>query len=913
MEPLVLKPRQAVEEEIDCWDDDGDLQGDFELRDRDDAETDDVFSDAGGLPDIKSPKGRPSISSIPPTDPPGTSVNDAITDDFEQDLQFPDDGEPLKLSTRKEMPKTPITAQDDFDEWAEGSLGTRYGGTKRDGRSHRSSSLSGMSPSISSSFTAESEDEGLDGLVLPDGPLQLDDALKKRQKTLSSGPADLAGEAPAARPAPAKDDFFAGIDIGDGDVFDSGKQTLNRNVRQKKWQSNDPTRPVGLAMMFSNRPALPTTRIPRPAAPYERAKPTLEPVSESGGPLPSSRRPRAGTGGHSAQSSTSSTGMPSTPSSTQSATPSTPSQQRDLNSRPSMRTLRDQPTTTGSQLLKMKRSLPIIRAAPPPLAKPTPSSHHRPATKADSGSKANIPSRPKTPVDRTGAESSLGHSRKPPVPFLPAGTNNSHSHHISAKSSRTFRRWDSSESNASSEQLPYNRPGSRLARSSRANLRSPSPSRRKDLAPEALAREAAAKRTLTRPTKTRRFGDGSELELIDDLPTSAGIESKFTKAPNGRGAPKSMRLKLGQQVNAPASERSETPMPPATPLGQTRHDFTPRFARDTNASRNAREQRVASNSGGPLAQMSTNWKAQIAARGGMSTPATPRSKRRHAGGQQKPHLIKPLGDTHMNPKSLKGMHYNPTLYRWEGNENALAEFNTAPVTNTATGGTTTTPKPALITNLHTASPTVQVVGGMVFDPQRMRWLKLSQHQKDQKDIRLSTGGGSIGSPNSASGGGRGANDDDAASVDSDDPFADVPDLDDRPVSSSHRTSGKNINTSDEGTTNIKGQSGRNISATTNAPPTPGAMGSTQDEWLVGEEFDVGPEFIRRQREEEDRWRRKVGRWISGGGRTSEDATEASSANRLSGNLSKGREEWRWAIRNLALGSDSGSNGAAAQY
>jgi hypothetical protein len=28
-----------------------------------------------------------------------------------------------------------------------------------------------------------------------------------------------------------------------------------------------------------------------------------------------------------------------------------------------------------------------------------------------------------------------------------------------------------------------------------------------------------------------------------------------------------------------------------------------------------------------------------------------------------------------------------------------------------------------------------------------------------------------------------------------------------------------------------------------------------------EEFDVGPEFIRRQRAEEEKWRRKVDKWV----------------------------------------------------
>ena len=42
---------------------------------------------------------------------------------------------------------------------------------------------------------------------------------------------------------------------------------------------------------------------------------------------------------------------------------------------------------------------------------------------------------------------------------------------------------------------------------------------------------AVAKRSLTKPTRRRNFGDGSELELFDDLPTSSAMEGKFIKNP----------------------------------------------------------------------------------------------------------------------------------------------------------------------------------------------------------------------------------------------------------------------------------------------------------------------------------------------------------------------------------------------
>ncbi|KAI8587477.1 hypothetical protein BDZ88DRAFT_239131 [Geranomyces variabilis] len=56
------------------------------------------------------------------------------------------------------------------------------------------------------------------------------------------------------------------------------------------------------------------------------------------------------------------------------------------------------------------------------------------------------------------------------------------------------------------------------------------------------------------------------------------------------------------------------------------------------------------------------------------------------------------------------MVYNPTLQKWEGNEDALLEFDRASPS-----------RPALITNVG-GYKLPQSVGGMVFDPVRMCWL-----------------------------------------------------------------------------------------------------------------------------------------------------------------------------------------------
>ncbi len=616
-----------------------------------DQEEDDFFEDGGDT--IKVSKSRQVPRLLPLVTPPTPQKTETLAnldDDFEQDFHFPSN-EPLRLSTRREILKTPVSLQDDVDEWGEGgSLGTRHGGTRRDRASNRSSSVSGLSPSVASSITIESEDEGLDGLVLPSGPIQFDDILKRRQQDRS--PDHQSSEKQAAKRAEVKEDFLSGLEIGDGDVFDSSKLTLNRNIKMKTTRQTSPARPkTAVSLTFTNKPGANTStnsgsRLPRPLGGHERTTSLLEPVSETGGPIVKSSRRSQSRLGHSSQSSISSVATPTTPSSNQALPPSTP-RRRDVVSKPSITGLRNEPTTTNSQLLKLKRSMPTIRSYPQSPAKPMVSRYERPPSRTDSG-RPNSTSRPKTPVerDRSGAESSLSLARKNPVPFLPAGGSGAQSHHVTLKSSRHFRRHDSESSNASTELRPSSRTFSR------STMRSPSP-RRTARGAEALAREAAAKRQLTKPVRRRHFGDGFELDGFDDLPTSRDSEAKFIKEPVGRGPPKSstLRNKTHQDIIPP---RTITPAP-LTPYSQAKpRDEMPRFARDTNASRMAREyslaQRAPSAQGAPLAALTNQWKAKVAATTGLSAiHAQPMKPKKIRGPPQKPQLIKPLGNLN-NPK-----------------------------------------------------------------------------------------------------------------------------------------------------------------------------------------------------------------------------------------------------------------------
>lgn len=613
-----------------------------------DQDNDDFFGDGGATIKVAKSRQVPKLIPLitPPTPQKMQEVKDA-DDDFERDFKLPSDGGPLRLSARREIPKTPASSQDEFDEWGEGSLGTRFGGTRRDGRSNRSSSASALSPSVASSLTIESEDEGLDGLVLPTGPIAFDDILKRRQQDRS--PDHQSSEKQAAKRAEVKDDFLSGLEIGDGDVFDSSKPTLNRNIKMKTTRQTSPTRPkTAVSLTFTNKPSSTlSSRLPRPLGGHERAPSSLEPVSESGGPIPNRNRRSQSRIGHSAHSSVTSIATPTTPSSSvHSLQPSTP-RRRDLASKTSITGLRNEPTTTNAQLLKLKRSMPTMRSYPQSPAKPIGSRYERPPSRTDSNSRPTSVSRPKTPVerDRSGAESSLAHARKNPLPFLPAGASSSQSQHVTIKTSRHFRRHDSESSSNSTELRPSSRAVSRSA------MRSPSP--RRNRGAEALAREAASKRQLTKPLRRRHFGDGYELDGFDDLPTSRDTEQKFVKEPIGRGPPKlsALRNKLHQDVPS----RTNTPAP-LTPYSPARsRDDLPRFARDTAASRSAREQAIAQRApsgvgGAPLATLTNQWKAKVSATTGLSAVnAQSVRTKKSKGPPQKPQLIKPLGNLN-NPK-----------------------------------------------------------------------------------------------------------------------------------------------------------------------------------------------------------------------------------------------------------------------
>lgn len=460
-----------------------------------------------------------------------------IEDDWDNDLQLPDaDAAPLKIKTPQRPPSSLGNEHDDFEDWTEGSLGIRNAGKKSDVK-NRSSSVSAMSPSMGS-MTAESEEDGLVGLDIPPGPVNFQAALKKRQeleiKTVTE-PKGTKRDLPVTptESAPSqRDDFFADIDFGAGDVFNTKNRPVNRNVKQqfKNGNHSSPLNRPQATLTFSERAA--QTRLPRPVSISK--PPKLEPVFETG--ATNVTRPR------------------------------------------------------NSDNLRAKRSAPALRSTRNPLTK------------------------------------------QPSVPALPSTGIPSQPNYAKPTRAQQHARFGSDPERSTS---PLPRP------TIRPITQAPdTPTRPKRDASTSLAREAANKRTVTRPARRRNFGDGTELDLFDDLPTSATKEKQFIKQPTHRQSAGTLRSTTSRRQLVPAREKAATPMPPPTPKspGKTSENL-PRFARDTAASRIAREQTLG---GAPnrrpesVLATRTNWQAQVAARSPHSSPTANRNRKG-------PTLINPMG------------------------------------------------------------------------------------------------------------------------------------------------------------------------------------------------------------------------------------------------------------------------------
>ncbi|EJD04054.1 uncharacterized protein FOMMEDRAFT_140130 [Fomitiporia mediterranea MF3/22] len=207
-----------------------------------------------------------------------------------------------------------------------------------------------------------------------------------------------------------------------------------------------------------------------------------------------------------------------------------------------------------------------------------------------------------------------------------------------------------------------------------------------------------------RRLKRRDFGDGTELDEIEDLPTDRDKEAKFRVQPK----PPPSRVPSG-------SSQSSQPKVEEKPAKGTL-----RRKKDTieNAPR-------------PAASM-LSLKHKQSRIEGLSKNENPQKRKPSSSAtRRKPTLIRNLGGAGA-PKVVGEMRWNPQTLRWEGNDQALRDFDSASA------------RPALITHLTGSSvsgspggnfgPTARVVGNMVFDPVRMCWMSTLPPDEEEPDV-----------------------------------------------------------------------------------------------------------------------------------------------------------------------------------
>ncbi|KAL6310051.1 hypothetical protein BKA93DRAFT_182208 [Sparassis latifolia] len=235
-------------------------------------------------------------------------------------------------------------------------------------------------------------------------------------------------------------------------------------------------------------------------------------------------------------------------------------------------------------------------------------------------------------------------------------------------------------------------------------------------------------KVLRKPKRQRTYGDGTELDAFEDLPLDREKEGRFRVQPRGTripGAsyPKSvtaegsagagkgtLRRKMKRELSEGSYEMSKAAAPPAKTLKRTGRIEFPSKTSDSMAV------------DPPL----RSTEAELGLRKKKS-PYSPSQTRR------KPTLIRNLGGAGA-PKVVGEMKWNPNTLRWEGNDQALRDFDAAVGSST---------RPALITHLtgsSIGSPVgsfaagARVVGNMIFDPARMCWISTLSPDEDEPDV-----------------------------------------------------------------------------------------------------------------------------------------------------------------------------------
>lgn len=231
----------------------------------------------------------------------------------------------------------------------------------------------------------------------------------------------------------------------------------------------------------------------------------------------------------------------------------------------------------------------------------------------------------------------------------------------------------------------------------------------------------AAPKLLRKPKRIRTFGDGTELDAIDDLPLDHDKEGRFRVQPKGTGN----RIPGGtwekDRVGLYTSGE-KAPLDNKGTLRRNKREATgghePLPAPFTSATNTLRR---------------TGTRIDISSKPPPAVEQLPKRRKGTPGNtRRKPTLIRNLGGAG-GTKVVGDMKWNPSTMRWEGNDSVLREFDAA-ITST---------RPALITQLSGSvmgSPSgslangARVVGNMYFDPNEMRWISTLPPEEDEPDV-----------------------------------------------------------------------------------------------------------------------------------------------------------------------------------
>ncbi|KAI6162051.1 hypothetical protein EDD17DRAFT_1819018 [Pisolithus thermaeus] len=225
-----------------------------------------------------------------------------------------------------------------------------------------------------------------------------------------------------------------------------------------------------------------------------------------------------------------------------------------------------------------------------------------------------------------------------------------------------------------------------------------------------------APKLLRRPKRQRTYGDGTELDGFDDLPTDREKECKFRVQPKAMS--RSMingALKSSDKEKETGTMRKKGRRDGRSPTPDSLATFTP-----INTLRRTGRFELSKVSA-PTVEPVLSKKKDA------SSPVLGHTRR-------KPTLIRHLGAPG-GPKVVCGMKWNPLTLRWEGNDQVLRDFD-AVLDNASYWIFHWLPCRFLRSG-------ARKVGNMIFDPVRMCWISTLPPDEEEPDTAWETKGGTI--------------------------------------------------------------------------------------------------------------------------------------------------------------------------